>query len=238
MAESATWQQLDATPQATPERQHRQRAFLAARRHSRLVRRLRFLLPLAGTMVVVLLFGLTRFYLPDDLDLSVARLSVTRNSIIMDNPLLTGFDADKRAYPVAADRAIQALANPAAVQLETIRAQVTVTGQGTTKITAEAGDYDNAESTLKLHGDVAVDSTEGYAVRMRDADIDFKAGSMASPNPVSVRYEGSETVGQSISVSEGGQIIVLEGGVRTTLMPPKQRTVPAAAGPAPEGRPP
>jgi lipopolysaccharide export system protein LptC len=57
---------------------------------------------------------------------------------------------------------------------------------------------------------------------MEDADIDLRGGKMNSPNPVSVRYQDSETTGQSISITGGGRLIVLEGRVRTTLMPPKR----------------
>ena len=204
------------------DRHRRQQAFQAARRHSRLVRRLRVILPVCGTLVIVGFVVVTHFSLPANVDLSAARLSVTSNSIIMDNPHLTGFDADKREYSVRADRAIQQLTNPDAVRLEEITATVKVAGQGTATITAGAGDYDNTESTLKLHGGIAVQSSEGYALKMTDAEIDLRGGTMASTKPVTISYEDSTTTGESISVSRGGQVIVLDGGVRTTLMPPKR----------------
>ena len=203
-------------------RHRRQQAFQAARRHSRLVRRLRVALPLCGTVVIVGFIVATHFSLPANVDLSAARLSVTSNSIIMDNPHLTGFDADKREYSVRANRAIQQLTNPDAVRLEEITATVKVAGQGTATVTAAAGDYDNNESTLKLHGGIAVESSEGYALEMSDADIDLRGGTMASARPVTISYQDSTTTGGSISVSGGGQVIVLDGGVRTTLMPPKR----------------
>jgi lipopolysaccharide export system protein LptC len=235
-AQADTWRDVEALPKerapGSPERQRRQRAFLAARRHSRWVKRLRVLLPLAGALVVLVFFAVTRLALPGDLDLTVAQLSVTRNSIIMDNPHLTGFDADRREYSVSADRAVQALTDPDKVDLEKIKALVTVTGQGTTEVAAESGSYDNAESALRLHGVIAVESSQGYGLRMNDAAIDFKAGTMSSPNPVTIRYQDSETSGDSIDVSGGGQVIVLEGGVRTTLMPPKRATAAPPAAPA------
>jgi lipopolysaccharide export system protein LptC len=230
---STSWQQ-PAFPTGHVDREERRSAFRAASRHSRLVRVLRVLLPAAAALIVVGFIVVTRFALPGDLDLSVARLSVTRNSIIMDNPHLTGFDADKREYSVSADRAIQALSNPDAVRLEEITATVKLQGQGTATITAESGDYDNKESTLKLYGGIAVDSSQGYALRMSDADIDLSAGTMLSANPVTISYQDSKTVGRSISVTKGGQVIVLDGDVSTTLMPPKRETAPDSAAPAQE----
>jgi lipopolysaccharide export system protein LptC len=222
MAVSASF--AHSAPSAGPlvERHRRQLAFQVARRHSRLVRRLRVLLPVGGALIVLAMVVSTRFALPVPLDLSLAKLSVTRNSIIMDNPHLTGFDRDRREYSVRADRAVQALTNPDAVRLESISATVKVAGQGEATITAGAGDYDNSTSALRLHGGIEVDSSEGYALRMQDASVDLRGGTMSSPNPVSVRYQDSETTGRSISVTGGGRIIVLEGSVRTTLMPPKR----------------
>jgi lipopolysaccharide export system protein LptC len=227
MALSASWDHR-AARRGPVDKHERQRLFQAARRHSRLVRRLRVGLPLAGIAIVAIFVVATHFALPGNLDLSVANLSVTRNSIIMDNPHLTGFDADEREYSVQADRAIQALTNPDRVRLETIEANVSVPGQGTAKITADAGEYDNKESTLRLEGGIAVDSSSGYALRMDGADIDLRGGTMSSSNPVSVRYQDSETTGQTISVTGGGRIITLQGNVRTTLMPPKRDAAPDA----------
>jgi lipopolysaccharide export system protein LptC len=226
MALQESWLEGSALADGLADRQQRRRAFQAARRHSRLVRRLRFLLPVAGVVAVVAFSVATRFALPGDLDLSVARMSVTRNAIIMDNPELTGFDSRDREYSLSADRAIQALARPNQVRLEDIKAKVTVAGRGTATVTAGAGDYDNAESTLKLFGGIEVDSSEGYALRMTDADIDFGGGTIASPNRVTLRFADSETTGGAISVTGGGQVIVMEGGVRTTLMPPKRPAAP------------
>ena len=228
MAVSASWQEAGPLSLRASRGRGRRQAFAAARRHSRRVRWLRFLLPFLGASAIGVFFVLTQITLPGDLDLSAARLSVTRNSIIMDNPRLTGFDRDGREYSVAAERAIQALTSPDQVRLEAIDARVAAAGHGAATITAEAGDYDHGMSTLVLHGDIVVNSAEGYAVRMRDADIDFKAGTLTSPNPVSVGYQGSEITGQRFNASEGGKILLFEGGVRTTLMPPKRKEAPPA----------
>ena len=226
MSVSAAWQTPIPAQHEVPDRFRRRSAFEAARRHSRFVRRMRVLLPVAGTLAVVIFAVATQFSLPTDLDISVARLSVTRNSIIMENPHLTGFDAKNREYTVSADRAVQALSAPDEVRLEDITALVKVEGQGSANVTAETGDYDNAAGTLKLFGGIAVDSSEGYTLRLEDADIDLKSGTMSSSNPVAVTYGDSRTTGEKISVSGGGHVIVLEEGVRTTLMPPKRAAQP------------
>jgi lipopolysaccharide export system protein LptC len=222
MVLSASWPPTEATAQGPAEWKRRRQTFQAARRHSRMVRRLRVLLPGAGVTILIALVIATQFSLPVGLDLAGARLSVTRNGIVMDNPHLTGFDRNNRQYALTADRAIQALTNPNAVRLEAIKARVSMQDRSSAVVTADSGDYDHKEQTLKLHGGVAVDSSDGYLLRMTGASIDLGAGTLASANPVAVLYEDSRTVGDSISVKKGGQIVVLQGNVRTTLMPPKR----------------
>jgi lipopolysaccharide export system protein LptC len=232
MPPSASWQVTELFQHAPAGREARRRAFARARRHSRRVVLLRVLLPLAGLLAVAGFVVKARLAFPGDADLSAASLSVTRNSIIMDHPHLTGFGGDSRGYSLSADRAIQPLATPGQVRLEEIKATVTPPGQGATNITAEAGDYDHGKSTLQLLGAIGVDSAEGYRLRMSGAQVDFGAGTMQTDAPVSIGYADSTITGKRMSVSAGGKVIVIEGDVRTVLMPPKR---PAALPAAPAG---
>jgi lipopolysaccharide export system protein LptC len=208
----------------------RRKAFAAARRHSRTVRLLRIALPILGVAAIAGLFALTRLGIPLPLDLSSARLSVTPNAVIMEHPNLSGFDGSEREYTVSADRATQPLSNPDQMQLEAIKATISVPGQGATTVTAGAGEYDHGDRTLRLSGDIEVDSSGGYSLRMRDAAIDFEAGTMRSDSPVTVMYSDSEVTGQRFLATEGGQRILFEGGVESTIMPPKRKLPPDERG--------
>jgi lipopolysaccharide export system protein LptC len=231
MAISASWQEAGANPRREGGYARRSRAFLAARRHTRLVRTLRLLLPIGGILAVAAFLVKVDLGLPGDLDLSAASLSVTRNSIIMDNPQLTGFAGDGREYSLSADRAIQPLSNPGQVRLESIEAKITAADRGTTSVTAEAGDYDHEKSSIKLLGPIQVHSADGYKLNMTNAEVDFSAGTLMSDNPISIGYGESEVAGDRLSVGDGGKHIVIEGGVRTVLMPPKRAAqAPAASG--------
>ena len=219
-AASDSWGQGPARTRPARHRQGRFRAFRSARRHSFLVRRLRVLLPVAGVLMITGFAVATHFGLPGDLDLSTARLSVTSNGIVMERPNLKGFDQRNREYSVVADRAVQALTKPNEVRLDTIVATLGTTATGLTTVTAETGDFDRNKNTMKLHGAIRIESSEGYMVTMTDADIDFAAGTMSSPNATTMTHATQTTTGQRISVTEGGKIIRLEGGVRTDITPP------------------
>ena len=228
MALSAGWQDTGADVHAPAGRSARRRAFALARRHSRRVGVMRLLLPVAGLLAVAGFLVKAHLGLPGNIDLSAASLSVTRNSIIMDHPHVTGFGSDQRGYSLSASRAIQPLTTPEQVRLEDILAKVTAAGHGETNITAEAGEYDHQKSTLQLLGPIAVDSAEGYRLRMTDAHVDFGAGTLATDNPVSIGYGDSQITGERMSVSSGGKSVIVEGNVRTVLTPPKRSATPPA----------
>lgn len=210
----------------------RLQVFRAARRHSRLVRMLRRGLPVAGVLAIVALAVASRMPAPVDFDFSVARTTVTRNSVVMEHPRLSGFDRSMREYTVTADRATQLLSAPDEVQLERISANLKLPGRGSADIEAGGGAFNNGEGTLDLHGGVDVSSTEGYSLQMAGAAIDMKAGTLVSPSPVRILYQDSETTANRLSVSEGGKIIVLEEQVRTVMMPPKRARPSTEAPPA------
>ena len=147
----------------------------------------------------------------------------------MDHPHLTGFGGDKRGYSLSADRAIQPLSTPGQVRLEEIKAKVTAAGQGDDEHHRRSRRLRSREKhAASCSAPIAVDSAEGYRLRMTGAHVDFGAGTLASDNPVSIGYGDSEITGERMSVSDGGKTIVIEGSVRTVLMPPK-RAAPAPA---------
>jgi lipopolysaccharide export system protein LptC len=201
----------------------RRKVFRSARRHSLLVRTLRLVLPACGLLALAALFALSWVFAPGRIDnITVARTSITGNGIVMERPTLTGFDKDNRRYEVSARTAIQNITTPNQVRLNEISAEITLPDKGSATITAAGGDYDNKASTLKLIGPIKVDSTFGYRLSMKNADIDLDAGTLVSKNPVTIRYQDSEITGDSMSVSDGGKVIVLEGRVESNLMPPKR----------------
>jgi lipopolysaccharide export system protein LptC len=199
-------------------------AFASAKRHSRMVAILRKVLPFAGVAALLAFVVAARIFAPDGPDFSVARTTIERNAIVMDHPVLTGYDSDNRRYRVSADRAIQNLASPNQVRLEVIRAEVTVAGRGGAVVTAKGGDYDNVRGTLALYGGLTLDSDDGIQVRMKNAEIDFANGTLVTKNPVTILYRDSETSADAMTASDGGNVIVLSGRVQTRLMPPKRQS--------------
>ena len=116
----------------TMSRGDSERAFRAARRHSRLVRILRIAIPAA---VVLGLTGITliTYFNPlrmlAKLPINISDLVVSGTKITMEQPRMSGFTRDARAYEFTADAAAQDLTKPDIVELHNIHAKVADAGQ-------------------------------------------------------------------------------------------------------------
>ncbi len=117
----------------TMSRGSTERAFQAARRHSRTVRLLRIVLPVAVVLVlaiVVLITYLNPLRMFAKLPIDVGNLVVSGTKITMEQPRLSGFTHDGRAYEVMANAAAQDVTKPDIVELQRHPRQGADAGQG------------------------------------------------------------------------------------------------------------
>jgi len=102
--------------------------FAIAARHSRIVRILRVAVPGAvilalTSIILVSIFNPFRMLLPK-LPLDIGNLVVSGTKITMESPHLSGYSPDRRPYEVWAKTAIQDVASPNRVELNTLRSKV------------------------------------------------------------------------------------------------------------------
>ncbi len=207
-----------------------EQAFAAARRHSRLVRRLKFVLPAMAIAAVALFWATVRF-IPSDLAaiVSLPSIDAASHSIVMDKPHISGFEGTRRAYEVKADSAVQSLDDPKVMTFKAIDASVGLDAAGTAQIDATTGVYDAKDNTLVLKDGIAVKTTTGYWASFKDAVIDLTAGSLVSSKPVEIRTGEGTIRANSVEVSDRGKRIAFRNGVSVTYLPPGDLAAPAAA---------
>jgi len=197
----------------------RQRAFVAAARHSRLVRFLRLATPAAALLAVAALFGFAVFdpFRQEVAGLSVGELSVDGSKIVMNHPRLTGTRRDGRAYVVNAVKAIQDVAHPTSVELRDIDGDVTMGDDSRMRVSAVVGFYDSVHQFLKLNQDVHLRSPS-YDVTLSTADIDFKAGVYRSDQPVAVVTNNGATIhADTAEARDNGAELTFTGHVRSNF---------------------
>ncbi len=209
----------------------RQAAFRIGRRHTWLVRFLRFALPVAALAFLASFFISPKLVLPEGFDYSIAKTTIGRDGITMEKPTVTGTDGANRKYTLSADRAVQNLTEPDKVHLDNILAEIRVPGRGPVEIAAGSGDFDNGAGALNLMGGIVANSPDGYTLRFEDAEFDFDQQSMKTGKSVEIIIQDSTTTGDSMRAAEGGQVLIIEGNVRTTMMPPNRPDAPTVTKP-------
>ncbi|MEM9633961.1 MAG: LPS export ABC transporter periplasmic protein LptC [Pseudomonadota bacterium] len=193
------------------------RAQRSARRHSALVRILRWLFPAIGLLILggmvglVLLFNILSGF-------GAANMMFTSEGLVMDHPELSGHD-DDRSYKVTARRAIQRLSDPRIIDLEIIRADIVLSEDENAEIIALKGTYNNAAETLRLYDGIQLEWSEGYKVDLSEVEIDLNNGAMSTTEPVSIRSEQGHVVSGKLTYDQNKGLVRFSDGIKMTLNP-------------------
>ena len=112
---------------------------------------------------------------------------VSKKSVKMLQPKITGFDRKAQSYVLTAASARQDDQNPAVVELDKVIADLKLKKSGDkVRITADKGVYNGDDETLKLNGNIRVRTAKGYAADLSVADVFLKKGRIVSDQPVTV----------------------------------------------------
>lgn len=199
-----------------------ERAFRAARRHSRWVRILRVALPLAVVLGVAGVSFVTYFnplrMIASSLPINIDELVVSGTKITMEQPRLSGFTKDQRAYEFTAETAAQDLTKPDIVELRNIHAKLQMQDKSTTVMTALTGVYNTKVETLKLERNIVLTSSNGNKGRLSEATVDVRKGNVVSDKPVEVEMLQGILNANKLEIVDSGDLVRFHGGVTMTLM--------------------
>lgn len=208
----------------------RARAFQAAGRHSRRVRRLRMALPI-GALVVIAAFVLmmvVRSLFSNFGGLTMASLTVEGTKVTMDKPRLTSARQDGGGYVMTADRAIEDVTNPDEVELVNVDGDLGGHGRPPLKLTSTRGHFNSTKETMDLWGVVGL-RTGDYRVEMTKASIDFKAGVYKTAEPVRVFMTTGTTISADAAIAaDNASLMTFVGHVKTSIPATQQVDAPSA----------
>ena len=206
------------------------RAFHAARRHSRAVRILRIAVP-AGVTIGIIIIALVTYLNPlrmlAKLPINLDNLVVSGTKVTMEAPRLTGFTHDARAYELTADTAAQDMTKPDIVELRNIRARVEMQDKSSMELTARSGIYDSKGETLRLEQNILLNSSTGYQGRLSEAMVDIRKGNVVSEHPVEVRMLQGTLNANRLDIVDSGDLVRFHGGVVMDMMmnqPPQAKS--------------
>lgn len=190
----------------------------ADRRARRLaqVRRLRRILPIAAIALLlicllqVVVGGISRSA-PEAGEAEAARML---------SPRFSGRAPDGRRFAITGESGIR---NEADLNQIQIAAPVLTLqdGERTQRMTALAGVYDEAAHTLRLTGEVKIDTGARTQLSAQEAVIDTRTGAISGQKGLRVQAGPRQVEAESFSTDEDGDRIILKGGVRGRLEAPR-----------------
>ena len=213
-----------------PTRRGGEGAYRAAKRHSRLVRGLKIVLPLLAVGGIALFWASARYF-PSDLAglVSSTTIDVKTKSIVMSTPRISGFEGTKRAYEVKATRATQSIGDPKVLTFEKISAHIGLDNGGTATVEAAIGIYNGNNNTLELKDGITAATTTGYSAKLQQAAIDLAKGNLKTSTPVELHSKEGTLRADSMDVIDRGKHVTFRGNVSVTFIPPgKLATAPEA----------
>ena len=206
------------------------RAFNAARRHSRAVRILRIAVP-AGVTIGIIIIALVTYLNPlrmlAKLPINLDNLVVSGTKVTMEAPRLKGFTHDARAYELTADTAAQDMTKPDIVELRNIRAKVEMQDKSSMELNAVSGIYDSKGETLRLEQNILLNSSTGYQGRLSEAMVDIRKGNVVSEHPVEVKLLQGTLNANRLDIVDSGDLVRFHGGVVMDMMmnqPPQAKS--------------
>ena len=196
----------------------REVAFIAAWRHTRWVKFLRIAIPLLAVLAslgpILFVFFEPLKTLPANID--IGSLNLDGSKITMDRANLKGFKDGDLPFTITADQAIQDVSTPYIVDLNGLKADVTMPDRSLAKIAADHGVYDSQKDVLTARGNVDIKSPR-YLITMRSGVIDFKTNRVTSKEPVTVTMKGGTIDADSMNVFDNGDRVQFGGRVRSVF---------------------
>jgi lipopolysaccharide export system protein LptC len=185
--------------------------------HSRRVKRLKVILPLAALAIslVFIAVSIVRTYLPENL--TVGGVKIENGKIVMEKPAVSGRNSDGISYTMLAERALQDIKQPDLITLQTIKASVPVSKDLLASVTAIEALYNRTGDSLVMTEPFRIDLSSGIQAKFESASLDVKAGRMETQRPVSIATKSASILAQSMKMTDKGRTILFNGKVKVSI---------------------
>ena len=195
----------------------RQKWAASGSRHDRVVRVLRFALPLAiGVMAAVLIFSpftqrteVSFLLAKDKVEVAKERMRVTRAEY-------RGQDSKGQPFALVADSAVQQSSAEPVMRMTNLSGAIRL-ADGPATIAAANGQYDMDGERVVVPGLVQIKSADGYGIDASNVAIDLKARRLAGTGGVTGMLNIGRFSAHSMSADLDQRIVRLEGDARLRI---------------------
>ena len=207
----------------------RARKATRARRHSRVVRGLRRILPavaatVAATYVVVVMQTMGWEGLPQ-IEIS----QIVPENLTMHNPRYEGFNDDGGSYVVTAKTAVQDLTDLSRITLNGISGDLEDANKSKTNLKATHGFFNSKTNTLELYDGIDIVSESGLHARLSRANVDTKKNVVVSKTPVVVDMPGGTIRSNEMTFHNKTRTVTFLDSVSARLVPTEQEKTATSA---------
>jgi lipopolysaccharide export system protein LptC len=189
-----------------------ERPLYLARRHSRLVRRLRWAVPAAAAVGVALLAMssvLSRISIP-----KLPRITgISGTRLTMEVPHIGGFTRDGREYKMSAASAVQDLTKPDVLELSGIKGTTITKDNQTIELSAVAGLYATKSQLLTMSNGIDITTSDGKHAVLSEAQIETQKGNIVSNKSVKVQFSNGDLRADGVEIFNNGELIHFFGAV-------------------------
>jgi lipopolysaccharide export system protein LptC len=195
----------------------RSNAYMAAMAHSRLVRRLKVLLPVAAALISAAFIAVSVFrtYMPENLTIQSA--TIEDGKIVMESPAIAGRNEKGISYSLTATRALQDLTDQNMITLENVKAAMPMNADVIARVTAQGGIFDRSKDRLNMTKPFQVNLSNGITADFQTAFLDVPQSTMETVDPVKITTDKASIVAQTMKMSDKGRTITFAGQVQVNL---------------------
>lgn len=189
--------------------------------YSRIVRFLKFILPIVALVLVVIVV-VWPYIQKESIQLTIGFATGTVDSTdqpSMINPRYTGTDSEQQPFSVTADLARNLVLDTTQVELEMPKADITLEDGTWLVITAETGVYARTEEQLDLSGAVNMFHDQGYELLTDAVRIDLDARTAESITPVVGQGPIGELSSEGFRMNNVERVIYFTGKSTLRLYP-------------------
>jgi LPS export ABC transporter protein LptC len=199
----------------------RNKAFRRARRHTLLVRSLRWGLPLSAVAMVVGYAALMQRSIQigfGDRKIVVDRVEISRDALVAHHPRYHGFDKSGSEFEVKAVTGEQDHRQRNTIRLKGIEGWLRDASRQTTTLKSPRGVIDTTTNILELHERIEVVSQNGMTAELTRATVFTRDSRIVSSEPVVVRMPSGTVRGKTMTIEQKRKTVLFSGGVVTHLI--------------------
>lgn len=189
------------------------------------MRALRFLVPAAGALSVVIVLAGWWYSTATIPDLAITDVTLTEEGIAMDAPVLRGEDEEGRPYELRAQEAFQSLSMNPVITMRMLEGELTIDDDERAMIRAPQARFDSETQIMAFEeGGVELRLSSGGEAFLGVSEVDLENGTLSSQEPVRIANDEVTLDAGGMQGFDGGERLLFTDGVRMVFTPARDGT--------------